>query len=78
MHSLVKITRDDDGIKIEKSDQKWCLIVNSAGSPMTLCSGEVFGVGEGSAEFKQKEVAKGGITCELCKERIRFYKSIKL
>lgn len=70
---VVKITRDEDGEKIDHP--KWCWFYNTGGSDNTLCTGQVFGYGEGSAEYKMKE---GKITCPDCIAIIREIKAIKL
>lgn len=75
-HEVVQIIVDDDGE--DTNDNSWHLVVQPDGSPRTLCTGEVFGKGEGSAVFKNKVVARGGITCKNCLNEIRFFKSIKL
>lgn len=76
MNHLVKIIKDEDKFKID--NPKWCLVVFAAGSPMALCSGQVFGEGEGDAVYKEKWIKQGGITCPKCLTQIMFFKSIKL
>jgi hypothetical protein len=73
---LVKILFNDDGEK--QFSPKWHLVAQFGDSPRTVCTGEVFGVGEGSAVYKDKVVEKGGITCPECKKIIWWFKSIKL
>lgn len=75
-HEVVKILVNNDGDTVD--DPKWCYSFEVSGSSVTLCSGEVFGYGEGNAEYKTKVVAKGGITCNDCLSIIREIKSIKL
>lgn len=70
---VVKITRDEDGVK--RDSPKWCYVTDWSDSRRTLCSGEVFGYGEGSAEYQDKE---GYITCPECIARIKELQSIKL
>jgi hypothetical protein len=71
---LVKILVSDDG---EKQDApKWHLVQNFGDSPRTVCPGEVFGMGEGSAVFKEKNTGK--ITCHQCIEIVKWFKDIKL
>lgn len=73
---VVKITHDEDGRKVH--DPKWHYVTNWADAPRTLCGGEVFGEGEGSAVFKTKQLKKGSITCGVCIEFIKEIKSIPL
>lgn len=73
---LVRIIVNDDGEKV--GNPKWCLSKNWDGADRTVCDGEVFGLGEGGAEFEIKERKRGGITCENCLEIIKWYKKIKL
>lgn len=76
MNYLVKITRDDDGDYID--DPVWCAVIHAADADCALCTLEVFGAGEGAAEYETKTVKRGGITCSRCLERIHEIKSIKL
>jgi len=77
MHSLVKITSDDDGD--EKPDPQWCLVDPSNFSgPAALCTQEYFGDGESSCVYETKEVRRAGITCRLCLEKLKLMKAIKL
>lgn len=69
--TLVKIISDDDGTIID--NPKWCFAVpaNFSDGERALCSGQVFGEGEGAAVFKRKD--KGKVTCPNC---IRWIKMI--
>jgi hypothetical protein len=73
MH-LVKMITDDDGSPY--SEYPWHLVVSYGDARRTCCSGEAFGIGESSAEFKEK--TSGKITCERCIKIVKWYKSIKL
>lgn len=75
-HLLVKILYNDDGD--EYDNPKWHLSITAMGAPMALCTGEVYGYGEGAAVYENKNRVRGGITCCRCLELIGFYKSIKL
>lgn len=75
-NQLVKIIFDDDGEAT--NNDSWHLAVQPDGSPRTLCTGEVFGGGEGEAVYKTKSVERGGITCPKCLEIIKQFKAIKL
>lgn len=75
MNRLVKLLANDDGDLIERP--KWCLVDNYDATDRTACTGEAFGSGESSARYETKE-AERGITCENCKGRVRFFKSVKL
>jgi hypothetical protein len=75
-HELVKITVNDDG---EYSfDEHFHYVHAPDGAARTLCSNEVFGDGEGQAQFMLKEVKRGGISCPKCMEIIKAFKRIKL
>jgi hypothetical protein len=77
VNNLVRITVNDDGDDVFKP--KWCifgLVYNDAAR--TLCTGEVFGYGEGEAVYTTKEVVRGGITCPNCITIIKTIKSVKL
>ena len=73
---LVKIISDDDGEAIDKP--VWHLSTDACSGNTVLCTGEVFGFGEGDAVYKTKEVERGGITCEHCLTSLKWFKSIKL
>jgi hypothetical protein len=73
---LVKILYNDDGEK--QNSPKWHLVTRYSDSPRAVCTGEVFGMGESRAVYKDKYSEKGGITCPKCLEIIKWYKSIKL
>jgi hypothetical protein len=73
---LVKILANEDGEKQESP--QWHLVQNFGDARRTVCTGEVFGYGEGAAVYKEKFKEKGGITCESCIEIIKWYKSVKL
>lgn len=75
-HLLVKILFDEDGEPYE--NKHWHYVVNTGGSNNALCTGEVFGYGEGNAKVKTKIVQKGGITCEECIAFIKLLKEVKL
>jgi hypothetical protein len=75
---LVKILTSDDGDKRDKDLQYWHLVEIVGGGPATFCQGEYFGHGESGCEYEEKEVKRGGITCPLCLERLKWVKSIKL
>lgn len=71
---LVKFITDDDGNKHTSKD--WHLVRTEAGAPRSVCTGEVFGYGEGAAKYKEKYTGK--ITCVECKAIVKWFKSIKL
>ena len=77
-HKLVKITADEDGFNVEKQDRVWCLSIVAGGSPMCFCNGQVYGYGEGDAEYETKTVARGAITCLNCIEKIADIKAVRL
>lgn len=71
---LVKMITDDDGAKHTSKD--WHLVINIDATNRTVCTGECFGEGEGSAEYKVKTTGK--ITCRRCIEIVKWYKAVKL
>lgn len=75
---LVQITRREDGEFVEVP--VWCVAVTRMGSPVTLCTGECFGYGEGSAEYKKKTVSRfrSKNACEDCVGIIQDLKAIRL
>ena len=75
-HTLVKITVDEDGADVDNA--KWCLSIIAAGGSQSFCSGQYYGKGESSCEFKDKTVQRGGITCPECLQKIKEIKAIKL
>lgn len=78
MPHLVKFITDFDGTYYIKEERKWHFVINMGGSERAFCSGEVFGEGESSADYEEKYIKRGGITCESCLEKIKFIKSINL
>ena len=78
MNKLVKLTMNEDKEAIPKNEQKWCLVVDACGAETTLCTGEVYGLGEGDAEGECKTTQRGGITCNDCMTRIKEIKSVRL
>jgi len=73
METIVKLIKDEDGR--EYPNKYWHYVNYSGGSDATLCTGEVFGMGEGSAKYIEKQ---GKITCPYCIEIIKKFQSIKL
>lgn len=78
MHTVVKFTVDPMGDPTPKEDQVWHLMREYDGAPRAFCSGEVYGEGESRAEYKEKDVKVGGISCPKCMEMIKGIKSIRL
>lgn len=76
MHTLVKITHNEDGDKMDRPP--WCFSVVRSGSPMAMCSMQVYGYGEGSAKYETKQAERGGITCPQCLAEIKEIKAIRL
>jgi hypothetical protein len=73
---LVKMITDDGGEKYE--NPTWHFVQHIGDSPRTLCGGEVFGEGEGRAEYEEKWVDRGGINCKQCLQIIKRIKAIRL
>lgn len=73
---VVKIIRDEDGEKID--DPKWHYVHTTGHTSTTLCGGQVFGDGEGTAVYKTKTLRKGSITCRECINIIKEIKTIPL
>ena len=78
MHTIAKLTRNEDGQDIPKDEQKWCLVYSFGDSDQLFCSSEVFGFAEGDAVAQIKQVKRGGITCLKCLQEIKTIKAIKL
>lgn len=76
MAILVKILKDDDGEKV--LNPKWHLSVHNSGTSRALCTEEAYGIGDSSCEFELKNNYPKGITCDDCKRKIKWFKSIKL
>ncbi len=66
---------DEDGEK--QPNPKWHLVRHSGGGNVAACTGEVYGYGEGDAIYKEKQSEKG-ITCDKCKEMVKWFKKVKL
>lgn len=74
-HNLVKLITDEDG---EKMHPVWHFPFNTGDGNRVLCSGQVFGEGEGLATFETKIVQRGGITCQQCLNIIKSFKKVRL
>lgn len=81
---FVKITRYPDGSYVEQP--VWCLGIRFNGDTVTACSHTMYGEHQGRVfsptgfvpiEYKVKEGVRG-ITCEECKQVVRYFKSVKL
>jgi hypothetical protein len=77
MQSLVRFTTDE-GDPIPKADQVWCLVTPYAEGPQAFCTGEYFGYGEGGNSDFETKSAKGGVTCEKCRDQIKLIKAVRL
>lgn len=76
---LVKIINRDDGS--ESGDDSWHLVDPSypTGGAATLCTQEFFGIGEsGGVIFEEKQICRGGITCDRCLDIVKMIKRVKL
>lgn len=83
MNRLLKILTYDPldmgDDEIEDCDTGWHLVGLGGGSdPSILCSGLVFGFGVSGIQYEEKQVKRGGITCERCLRLIKAYKAVKL
>ncbi|MGI4260856.1 hypothetical protein ACR2VJ_27595, partial [Klebsiella pneumoniae] len=72
---VVKIIKSEFG---ESQPSDWHLVSPITVEPATLCGGEYFGVGQSDAEFEEKTVSRGGVTCQECLRIIRAVKAVKL
>ena len=72
MEHVVKILFSEDGEK--QKFAKWHYI-HGIDAQRTLCTGEVFGFGEGNSVFETKF---GKITCPDCISIIKKFKKVKL
>ena len=82
MQTVVKMTVNEDG-ELLPYGGVWHAGSSEAGSNVLLCSGEVYDEegqvdAEGCAKGITKSVARGGITCPGCLDKIRSIKAIKL
>lgn len=73
---LVKITVNECGE--EEPERGWCLVQEFGDAMRTVCMGEVFGEGEGAAEYETKDGSGREITCPRCRQIVQWYKAIKL
>ncbi|MGL4349481.1 MAG: hypothetical protein ACRCT2_02680 [Plesiomonas shigelloides] len=73
---VVKITQSEFGES--PNADCWHLVSPITSEPATLCGGEYFGVGLSDAEYKEKTVERGGVTCPECLRIIKFMKAVKL
>lgn len=71
MHKLVKFTK---GHEYGEEVTGWHLVAEVADGEFTACG--LSHVDYSGVERKEKD--KGGITCVLCLDAVRFYKSVKL
>lgn len=71
---VVKIIKSEFG---ETESSEWHLVSPITAEPSTLCGGEFFGIGQSDAEFKEKTVSRGGVTCEECLRIIQAIKEVK-
>lgn len=72
---VVKITKSEFG---ESQTSNWHLVSPITAEPATLCGGEYFGLGQSDAEFEEKSVSRGGVTCQVCLRIIQAVKAVKL
>lgn len=72
---VVKITKSEFG---ESQASEWHLVSPVTAEPATLCGGEYFGFGQSDAEFKEKTVSRGGVTCQECLRIVQAMKAVKL
>lgn len=75
-HVVVRFKTDPFGEKARNSF--WHLSVTPTDCAQIFCSGEVYGSGVSEAEYIEKDVLRGGITCPECLSIIRAFKRIKL
>lgn len=76
MNNLIKLINDEDG---EPGDGLWHLVQQAGGGEDTiLCTGEVYGYGEGDAVAELKTVKRGGIECRKCMRIIKEIKAVRL
>lgn len=75
MPAVLRRTRDDDGNEIHDDD--WHIGDPSSETPRILCTGEAVD-GDSDVVLEEKEVKRGGITCENCKAIVKQFKAIKI
>lgn len=76
MNNLVKLITTDDGEK--QKNTKWHLVVNRAGGSMAFCTGEFFGFGSSACEYEERQLSRGGITCDDCLRLVKEIKEVKI
>jgi hypothetical protein len=75
MNNLVKLITDEDG---EACEPVWHVADEMGGAPAILCTGQVYGYGEGNAVTVAKQTKRGGITCAHCMNTVKAIKDIRL
>jgi hypothetical protein len=73
MNHLVEVSTDSNGDIYEPEARIWC-VASSSDVPRTLCGLTL----DEHANFEEKAVLRGGITCCKCLEIVKEIKSIKL
>ncbi|PSV27616.1 hypothetical protein [Photobacterium sp. GB-72] len=78
-NELVKIIKNDDGDILPNVEQEWCLVDANPSLDVArvLCTQAVLDI-DTNAEWEEKSVARGGITCDKCITIIKAYKAVKL
>lgn len=76
-HKIVKLFVNDDGEYIPSDERVWHYSFSSFNTQEIFCSGECFGFGESGAKYLEREVKSGGITCQVCLNKIKQIKKIK-
>lgn len=64
-----------EGVEVEKNQRRWCGVI-STDCVRTVCGHALDAFRD--VEFTEKNVNRGGITCEFCLDLIKQHKAIKL
>jgi hypothetical protein len=78
MQTLAKQLINEDREKVLPEDMRWHALEEVTSDRALVCTGEFVDFGAGAGDYIFKNVNRGGITCEECIERIKYFKSIKL
>lgn len=78
MQTLAKQLINEDQDHVLEEDQVWHATEDVTGDPALVCTGEFICEGGGLGTYETKNVSRGGITCEDCLRRIKYFKSIRL
>lgn len=78
MNYLVMVTVDEEGAKV--SNPKWCLVNHFENTPVQDCTGKSVArkMNDDMDRYLFKYIQRGGITCQVCNDRVMFYKKVSM